>query len=70
MGGLRVFAGYAGWGPGQLQAEVAEGSWVVVDSSFVDVFGHTPDRLWSDVLRRQTGELAFLSTMPTDPTLN
>jgi putative transcriptional regulator len=70
VGGVRIFAGYAGWGPGQLQAEVAEGSWVSVESSFADVFGATPDRLWGDVLRRQTGELAWLATMPADPTLN
>lgn len=70
LGGVRVFAGYAGWGPGQLEAEVAEGSWFLVDSVFPDVFGAAPDQLWADVLRRQPGELAWLSTMPMDPTTN
>jgi len=68
--GMRIFAGYAGWGPGQLQAELEEGSWITVDSAHHDVFGAAPDRLWSTVLRRQPGELAWLSTMPIDPTHN
>lgn len=67
---LRVFAGYAGWGSGQLAAEVEEGSWYVVDSRPDDVFTAEPGRLWSRVLRRQPGELAWVSTKPLDPTLN
>jgi putative transcriptional regulator len=70
VAGLRIFAGYAGWGAGQLQAEMMEGSWVAVDSVHSDVFGAAPDRLWSDVLRRQPGELAWLANMPEDPTQN
>jgi putative transcriptional regulator len=68
--GVRVFAGYAGWGPGQLEAEMAEGSWLTFDSVHADVFGPVPGGLWSAVLRRQPGELAWLSTMPLDPTHN
>ena len=49
---------------------MAEGSWFVVDSVFPDVFGGTPDQLWAAVLRRQPGELAWLATMPLDPTSN
>ncbi len=67
---MRVFAGYAGWGPDQLQGEIIEGSWVTVDSVHEDVFGGARDRLWADVLRRQPGELAWLSTAPLDPTQN
>lgn len=67
---LRVFAGYAGWGAGQLEGEIEEGSWVVVDSTVHDVFSATPGSLWSEVLRRQPGELAWLSTRPADPTQN
>ena len=70
VAGMRVFAGYAGWGPEQLQAEVVEGSWFVFDSDPRDVFSDTPEGLWSTVLRRQPGELAWLSTMPMDPTQN
>lgn len=67
---LRVFAGYAGWSPGQLDAEVAEGSWYVVDSEPEDLFRADVDTLRRDVLRRQPGELAWVSTRPVDPTLN
>ncbi len=67
---LRVFAGYSGWGSGQLAAELAEGSWYVVDSTTHDIFDAAPGRLWSSVLRRQPGELAWVSTKPADPTMN
>jgi putative transcriptional regulator len=67
---LRVFAGYSGWGSGQLASEIAEGSWYVVDSTTHDIFDATPTGLWSAVLRRQPGELAWVSTKPVDPTMN
>ena len=70
LGRMRVFAGYAGWGAGQLQDEVEEGSWYVLPSDPADLFADTPEQLWSRVLRRQPGELAWVSTMPLDPTLN
>lgn len=68
--GMRVFAGYAGWGQAQLEAEIAEGSWYVVPSAPADVFDPDPAGLWARVLRRQPGELAWLSTRPLDPTHN
>ncbi len=67
---MRVFAGYAGWGSGQLQSEIDEGSWYVVDSTAHDIFDAAPGGLWSAVLRRQPGSLAWVSTRPADPTLN
>jgi putative transcriptional regulator len=67
---MRVFAGYAGWGSGQLEAEVAEGSWYVVDSEPDDLFRADVAGLRRDVLRRQPGETAWLSTRPIDPTMN
>ncbi|HEX6487220.1 MAG TPA: YqgE/AlgH family protein [Nocardioidaceae bacterium] len=67
---LRIFAGYAGWGDGQLVAEIEEGSWYVVPMESGDVFGASPDGLWSRVLRRQPGELAWVSTRPADPSMN
>ncbi|MEU3016476.1 YqgE/AlgH family protein [Nocardiopsis sp. NPDC007018] len=70
LGALRVFAGYAGWGAGQLAGEVEEGAWYVVDAHTRDLFGDEPETLWSRVLRRQGGRLALLSTYPDDPTLN
>ena len=70
LSGLRVFAGYAGWGEEQLIAEVGSGSWYVVGSDPGDLFGSNPQGLWMRVLRRQPGELAWVSTRPLDPTLN
>jgi putative transcriptional regulator len=67
---LRVFAGYAGWGEEQLRDEIASGSWYVVPSTSADLFGADPEGLWMRVLRRQPGELAWVSTRPLDPTLN
>jgi putative transcriptional regulator len=67
---LRVFAGYAGWGSGQLAAEIEEGSWYVLESTTQDIFHAHPTRLWGAVLRRQPGEMAWVSTRPVDPTLN
>jgi putative transcriptional regulator len=68
--GMRIFAGYAGWGAGQLDDEIAEGSWYVVPSLPLDAFRDDPADLWRDVLRRQPGELAWHSTRPVDPDLN
>lgn len=69
--GLRVFAGYAGWSAGQLESEIAEGAWLVVDADEkVDLFSPRPELLWSQVLRRQPGELRLWSTCPADPILN
>ena len=67
---LRVFAGYAGWSPGQLEEELEEGSWLVLPALASDVFGGEPDRLWSEVLRRQGGALAVLALLPDDPRVN
>ena len=66
----RVFAGYAGWGPGQLDGELDEGSWIVEPALPDDVFTADPDELWSDVLRRKGGPFGVLALMPPDPSLN
>lgn len=68
--GLRVFAGYAGWSGGQLEGEVAEGSWVVVDARDEDLMSPQPELLWSEVLRRQTDDTRFWTTFPADPSVN
>ena len=71
LSGLRVFAGYAGWSPGQLAAEIAEGAWACVPGRAEDVFSDVSGpRLWRSVLGRQTGRLAVLSTAPADPGAN
>jgi putative transcriptional regulator len=70
LDGLRIFAGYAGWGAGQLQQEIDEGHWYVVPGLPEDVFRSDASDLWRDVLRRQPGDLALHSTRPVDPDLN
>ncbi len=67
---LRVFAGHAGWSPGQLEDEVAEGAWWVVPGSPDDLFSEQPRTMWSRVLRRQPPPLNLVSTYPPDPLLN
>jgi putative transcriptional regulator len=67
---FRVFAGYAGWGPGQLQAEIDEGSWYVLRGEPGDAFATDPGRLWRVVLHRQGGEIALVATFPDDPACN
>lgn len=67
---VRVFRGYAGWGPGQLDGEIDEGAWLVLDAQTADVFSNTPDELWRDVLRRQPGRLAWLANVPDDLSMN
>lgn len=68
--GLRVFAGYAGWGADQLEAELAEGAWIVVAAHDDDLVSPQPENLWRDVLRRQDDDLRFWTTFPDDPSTN
>lgn len=70
VAGLRIFAGYAGWSPGQLEAEVTLGSWYVIESEGRDAFADDPAELWVRVLRRQRDHLAFVATFPPDPEMN
>ena len=69
LSGMRIFAGYAGWGAEQLEGEIEEGSWYVVPALAPDVFREDPADLWREVMRRQPGELAWHSTRPLDPNL-
>lgn len=67
---VRVFAGYSGWSPGQVEEEIAAGAWYVVDALPGDALSDRPDDLWGTVLRRQGGSLALVANFPTDPTMN
>jgi putative transcriptional regulator len=69
-GRVRVFAGFAGWGEGQLEAEIADGDWIAQDALPEDVFTELPERLWSDVLTRKGGSYALVARMPPDPSVN
>jgi putative transcriptional regulator len=66
----RVFAGYSGWGPGQLEAEMAGDSWITEAAGVDDVFTDAPELLWSRVLERKGPEYRRLSRMPYDPSMN
>lgn len=66
---VRVFSGYSGWGPGQLEAELAQEAWITVPAVADDVFGD-PDGLWSRVLERKGGRYRLVARMPDDPSLN
>jgi putative transcriptional regulator len=65
---LRVYAGYAGWGPGQLEGELEEQAWIVEPAMADDPFDEGD--VWSDVLQRKGGAYALLATMPAEPSLN
>jgi putative transcriptional regulator len=66
----RVFAGYAGWGEGQLDAEVDQGDWIAHSAIPDDVFTEVPEELWSKVLMRKGGSYALIARMPPDPSVN
>jgi putative transcriptional regulator len=65
---VRVYAGYAGWGPGQLEGEIEQDAWIVESASPEDAF--RDDDLWASALARKGGAYALLATMPSDPSLN
>jgi len=66
----RVYAGYAGWGEGQLEAELDSGDWIADAAVPEDVFTDAPDDLWSTVLNRKGGTYALIARMPLDPSVN
>ena len=67
---VRVFAGYAGWVSGQLDDELQAGGWWVFDALPGDAFTASPDTLWSQVVRRQGGRVAWFVHCPPDPSVN
>lgn len=68
--GARLFSGYSGWSSGQLEQEIDEGAWFVVDALSGDAFVSDPERQWHDVLRRQSGRLSMLAAYPPSPLVN
>jgi putative transcriptional regulator len=66
----RFYAGYSGWGPGQLELELEIESWIVEPPLPTELFPDDPDSLWSDVLKRKGGSFALVSRMPDDPNMN
>ncbi|MDX6638274.1 MAG: putative transcriptional regulator [Solirubrobacterales bacterium] len=66
----RVYAGYSGWGAGQLEDELEIESWIVEPPLPRELFPEDPDHLWSDVLARKGGQYALVARMPDDPSVN
>jgi putative transcriptional regulator len=66
----RVFAGYTGWGPGQLEAELEREDWILEPVQAADVFDEEPGDLWGRVLARKGGQFRLLARMPVDPSVN
>jgi putative transcriptional regulator len=66
----RVYAGYSGWGEGQLEGELRSDSWFVEPPLPAELFPEDPDSMWSDVLARKGGSFALLARMPADPSVN
>lgn len=67
---VRVFAGYAGWGPGQLDAELDRDDWFVAPAGVDDIFDTDAELLWQRVLERKGGHYALVARMPVDPSVN
>jgi putative transcriptional regulator len=66
----RIFAGYAGWGSGQLEDELAREDWILEEAQNDDAFTEAPGELWADVLRRKGGIYELVARMPEDPSVN
>lgn len=67
---LRIFRGYAGWGPLQLDTELSAGAWFDVPAQGDDLWAADPSELYQSVLRRQSGRLRWFANAPRDPSLN
>ena len=66
----RAFVGHAGWGPGQLDAEIERGDWILEPAQREDAFADQPTELWESVLTRKGGNYRLVARMPTDPSMN
>ena len=66
----RVYAGFSGWGPGQLESELEEEAWIVEPPIPPELFPDDPATLWTTVLERKGGQYALVARMPEDPSLN
>src|SRR5690348_17237306 len=64
---VRVFAGYAGWGGGQLDDELDEDAWFTAPALPGDIFTDDHETLWNRVLRRMGGHFRLIASMPEDP---
>jgi putative transcriptional regulator len=65
-----AFAGYAGWSAGQLENELATGSWIVQPGSHESIFHSKPENLWRQILRKKGGIHLLQAECPDDPSRN
>lgn len=70
LGDIRIFTGYAGWSPGQLEDEIKNEAWFTVAAEPADAFTADPSGLWRTVLRRQPHPLAMFAYFPDSPRVN
>lgn len=67
---LKLFAGYAGWSPGQLEDELRRDAWLTHPATVDMIFDESPDRLWQAILRQKGWKYRLLAEMPEDLSLN
>ena len=68
---IRFFLGYSGWGPGQLESELEEDSWIVCDYVSQELlFDTDPESMWKKALDGMGGRFSVYSNYPVDPRLN
>jgi putative transcriptional regulator len=67
---MRLFVGYSGWGPLQLDAEIADEHWFVLDAQPADAFDSEPETMWRRVLEREPLHRGWVQNFPDDPNLN
>ena len=67
---IKMFAGYAGWSPGQLESEMKRKAWLTHPASIELVFDSPPKHLWQEILRRKGWQYKILAQSPDDLSLN
>jgi putative transcriptional regulator len=67
---IRLFVGYSGWSPGQLERELLENSWIVADMSVDLLFETEPEDVWKRAISLLGNDFAYLANMPVNPQLN
>lgn len=67
---FRVYCGYSGWGPGQLDGELRAGGWLIQSATAEFIFETKPDLLWQRTMDREGGLYRFFSFMPPSPEMN
>lgn len=67
---VKLFAGYAGWSPGQLEDEMKREAWIAHPATVDLVFDPSPEQLWQGILRNKGWRYRLVAEMPEDLSLN